>query len=174
MSSRHTGDEALTARTAAIAARHISGCAGFVDEDQAFRVQVGLARAPLIASLGDIRSILLSGSFRPFLKRQTEKFEPVPQATDADLDLVLGRKPRLQFLQRRIGMSGHPCTKRFIVPRKLRFASRTSHTRRPLTAASATPNDLGHIGNADQKQSSRGTNARSSIYRRNHSFTQIL
>jgi hypothetical protein len=37
--------------------------------------------------------------------------------------IVLGRKPRLQFLQRRIGMSGHPCTKRFIVARKLRFAA---------------------------------------------------
>ena len=67
MSPGHAGDQALPARTAAIAARHIGCRTGFIDEDQAFWVQVGLAHTPLIASLGDIRPILLGGALRLFL-----------------------------------------------------------------------------------------------------------
>ena len=63
MSPRHSGDEALTTRTTAIAARHVGCCTSFVNEDQAFRVQVGLARMPLLASLCDIWPILLGSPF---------------------------------------------------------------------------------------------------------------
>jgi hypothetical protein len=54
VSPRHAGHQALTARAAAIAARHVGRCAGLVDEDQAFRVQLALARTPLITRLGNI------------------------------------------------------------------------------------------------------------------------
>jgi hypothetical protein len=57
----------LPARTTAIAARHVGCRTGFIDEDQAVRIQVGLARTPLIACLGDIRPILLGGALRLFL-----------------------------------------------------------------------------------------------------------
>lgn len=40
----------------------------FVDKDQAFRVQVRLAGAPLSAGLGNIRPILLGGALRLFLR----------------------------------------------------------------------------------------------------------
>jgi hypothetical protein len=53
----------LTARTTTIAARRVGRRTRFVDEDQAFRVQVGLARMPPLASLGDIRPILLGSPF---------------------------------------------------------------------------------------------------------------
>jgi len=59
MSPGHAGEQTLPPRTAAIAARHVGCRTGFIDEHQAFRVQVGLARTPLITSLGDIRPILL-------------------------------------------------------------------------------------------------------------------
>src|SRR3972149_9482707 len=61
MAPRHTGDEALTAWAAAIAARHVGGRTRFVQQDQAFRAQVSLSGTPLLARLGDIRSILLGG-----------------------------------------------------------------------------------------------------------------
>ena len=35
---------------------------GFVDEDQALRVQFGLARMPISTSLGDVRPILFGGA----------------------------------------------------------------------------------------------------------------
>ena len=55
MSPRYAADQALAARAATIAARHVGCRTGFVDEDQTFRVQVRLARTPLIAGLGNIQ-----------------------------------------------------------------------------------------------------------------------
>jgi hypothetical protein len=81
---RHGRNEALTTRTAAIAARHIGRGARFVDEEKAFRVQVRLARAPLIACLGNVRSILLGGSLRLFLSgslRNLSLFQRHPMLT---------------------------------------------------------------------------------------------
>src|SRR6266568_2653253 len=64
---RHAGHQALTARAAAIAARHVGRCAGLVDENQALRVQLALARTPIITRLGHIWPVLLGSSLRLFL-----------------------------------------------------------------------------------------------------------
>jgi hypothetical protein len=58
MAPGHVGHEALTARATAITSRHIGRRAGFVDEDQAFRVQVDLAGKPRMTSRGDIWPLL--------------------------------------------------------------------------------------------------------------------
>jgi hypothetical protein len=58
MAPGHVGHEALAARATAITSRHIGRRTGFVDEDQAFRVQVGLAGMPRMASRGDIWPLL--------------------------------------------------------------------------------------------------------------------
>jgi hypothetical protein len=62
MTPRHAGDQALAARTSSVAPRHVGRSAGFIDEDQAFRVQFALAGMPLRAGRGDIRPILLGGA----------------------------------------------------------------------------------------------------------------
>lgn len=62
MPPRNAGDEALATRAAAITARHVGRRTRFVDENQPFRVQVGLACAPLLTCRGDIRPILLGGA----------------------------------------------------------------------------------------------------------------
>lgn len=62
MSPRHAANEALAARTAAVAARHVGRRTGFVDKDEAFRLQFGLVRTPPIAGLGDIRPILFGSA----------------------------------------------------------------------------------------------------------------
>ena len=62
MSPRHAANEALAARTAAVAARHVGRRTGFVDKDEAFRLQFGLVRTPPIAGLGDIRRILFGSA----------------------------------------------------------------------------------------------------------------
>ena len=58
MAPGHVGHEALAARATAITSHHIGRRTGFVDEDQAFRVQVGLAGMPRMASRGDIWPLL--------------------------------------------------------------------------------------------------------------------
>ena len=63
----HAGYQALAARAAAIAARHVGRCAGLVDENQAFRVQLALAGTPLVTRLGHIWPVLFRGSLRLFL-----------------------------------------------------------------------------------------------------------
>ena len=67
MAPWHAGDEALAPRAAAITTCHVGRRTRFVDEDQAFRVQLALAGTPFFAGCGDIRSILLGGSLRLFL-----------------------------------------------------------------------------------------------------------
>ncbi len=53
------GDEPLTARSPATKPSHVGTGAGFVDEDQAVKLQFGLARGPGGTRLRDVRPILL-------------------------------------------------------------------------------------------------------------------
>ena len=59
---RHRRDEALTARRASIDPRQIGLCSSFINEHKMFWVQIGLARTPFLAGLGDIRPVLLGGA----------------------------------------------------------------------------------------------------------------
>jgi hypothetical protein len=54
--------EALAAWGTAIEPRQIGLCSGFINEDKMFRVQIGLARTPLLAGFGDIGAVLFGGS----------------------------------------------------------------------------------------------------------------
>jgi hypothetical protein len=62
MSPRCRGEQAFPAPATAIAACHVGARTRFVDEDQAFRVQFGLARMPILTSRGDVRPILFGGA----------------------------------------------------------------------------------------------------------------
>jgi hypothetical protein len=72
-----------------------------------------------------------------FFERQPEKPQPVPQAADADLDLdlALSQQPRLQFLERRVGMLDDMRAKGFVMRRKLRLASHPQLSRMSLEGA---------------------------------------
>jgi hypothetical protein len=59
MTPRHFRHEALTARRSPVAARHICLCAGFIEEDEAFGVQLALSRKPGSALLGNVFAVLL-------------------------------------------------------------------------------------------------------------------
>ena len=59
MTVRNTSPQPQTARTPAIAARHVRGGPGLVDEDQAIGVESGLAADEHTSGLGDIRAVLL-------------------------------------------------------------------------------------------------------------------
>src|SRR5947209_18203792 len=96
MSPWHGRHEPLTARTAAIAARHVGRRTGFVDEDQTFRVQVRLAGTPLIASLGDIRPFLFGGSLRLFLSGSSRNLS------------LFHRQPMLTLISR--STASHTCS----------------------------------------------------------------
>jgi hypothetical protein len=67
MAPRHAGDKTLTARAAAITSCHVGRGTGFVDEDQACRVQFALAGMPLGTGRGDVRPVLLGGALCLFL-----------------------------------------------------------------------------------------------------------
>jgi hypothetical protein len=51
-----------------MAAGHIGGGPGFVDEDEALRVQIELAIEPVLALLQDVGAILLDGVASLFLR----------------------------------------------------------------------------------------------------------
>src|SRR3984893_9814591 len=55
MAVGHRREKALTTGRPAIEPDHICLCSRFIKEDKTFRVQIGLARAPLLAGFGDIR-----------------------------------------------------------------------------------------------------------------------
>ena len=63
---RDLGDKPLAARAAAMGPRHVGLGPGLVDEDQLVGRQLRLPCAQRLASLGDVRTILLGGVQRFF------------------------------------------------------------------------------------------------------------
>ena len=61
MSPRHTADKPVAAFHAPAQPRHIGGGAGFIDEDQPCRIEIGLRGDPGGACLGNVRPLLLAG-----------------------------------------------------------------------------------------------------------------
>ncbi len=70
----HAHDETLPAWAPTIAARHLGGGAGLVDEDQALRAQFALLLAPSLACCGDVGALLLSGVRCLFLRVSPRAF----------------------------------------------------------------------------------------------------
>ena len=68
MAVRHAGPEALTAGRSSVAPGHAGRGPGLVDEHQTFRVEIELALEPLFATLQDVRTVLLGGVGRLFLR----------------------------------------------------------------------------------------------------------
>src|SRR5664279_1184812 len=84
MAVRHAGDQAFATWAAAIAASHVGGRAGLVDEDQTGSVQCWLLIAPHPAGFGNIRSLLLRGMVGLFLSvssRRSSVFHKQPMLT---------------------------------------------------------------------------------------------
>ncbi len=59
VSERNADPQALTARSAAVTARHVGGGPGLVDEDQALGVEIELPFEPGLALLRDVGAALL-------------------------------------------------------------------------------------------------------------------
>jgi hypothetical protein len=65
---REAHPQALTLRTAAMAAGHVGGGPGLVDEHEALGFQIELAIEPVLALLQDIGAVLLDGMASLFLR----------------------------------------------------------------------------------------------------------
>ena len=61
VSPRHSADQASAAFGAPAQPRHVGGGAGFIEEDQPGRVEIGLRGNPGGARRGDVRPLLLAG-----------------------------------------------------------------------------------------------------------------
>ena len=68
MAMRHADPQPLAPAAAAMAARHIGRGPGFIDEDEAFGVEIGLAVEPGLPALQNIRTVLLAGVRGLFLR----------------------------------------------------------------------------------------------------------
>jgi hypothetical protein len=123
-------DEALASRTAAIAAYHVGGDPGLVDEDETSWVQSPLAVAPSRAGRRHVRPVLLGGTKRLFLSRRPRRSS------------VRHRQPRLtvtprsaasqsrQFRERRVGLCTQARQQRLLMAREL--AGRAAARQRAL------------------------------------------
>ncbi len=88
MALRYRDATALAARGAGVAAHHVGGCGGLVDEDQTLGIEVGLAFEPGQSRRLHVRPVLLGGVKRPFLR-------VIPwRAKNRDRPLVLVCTPR--------------------------------------------------------------------------------
>jgi len=63
-----TGDESLSARSAATQACHVRLGGRLVDEDEPVRLEAALLPPPVLAGLRDVGAVLLGGMERLFLK----------------------------------------------------------------------------------------------------------
>ena len=86
-------DQALAPRAAAVAARHVGGGAGLVEEDEARRVHVALPAAPAPALGGDVGPVLLGRPQRLFLCRRPSRRSVVVDRRRAQRDAALGAVP---------------------------------------------------------------------------------
>ena len=68
MAMRVSHPQALAFGATAVAAGHVGGGPGLVDENQAFRFQIELAIEPVVALLQDVGPILLDGMPSLFLR----------------------------------------------------------------------------------------------------------
>ena len=59
MTVRHAGPQALAAERSSVAAGHVRGGPGLVDEDEARGVEIELVVEPLLTSPQDVRPLLL-------------------------------------------------------------------------------------------------------------------
>mgnify|MGYP000877088408 CR=1 FL=1 len=80
---RHGRTQPLAAQTPPVAARHIGGGPGLIDEDQPRRIEIGLDIEPLLPSRQDVGAILLrrvSGLFFHVILWRAKKRQSVPIA----------------------------------------------------------------------------------------------
>jgi hypothetical protein len=72
----HAHTQALAFGAAAMAAGHVGGGPGFIDEHEALRVQIDLAIEPVVPLLQDVGAVLLdcmSSLFLRVMPRRTKK-----------------------------------------------------------------------------------------------------
>jgi len=68
MAMWHRRPAPLAPRRSAVGARHLGGCAAFVDEDEAFGIEVRLPLEPSEAPSGYVGALLLGRVRRLFLR----------------------------------------------------------------------------------------------------------
>ena len=68
MAMRHPDPEPLAPRASTMAARHVGGSPGLVDEHEALRLEIELPIKPVAAASQDVGAVLLRGMGRLFLR----------------------------------------------------------------------------------------------------------
>jgi hypothetical protein len=102
---RHAHAQAFALRAASSLARHVGGRPSLVDEDEPFRVEVGLAVEPVLAPLQDIGPVLLAGVRRLF-ERDPVLAEEAPEPGDAGRNVFL-RQRRPDLDEREVPVGRH-------------------------------------------------------------------
>jgi hypothetical protein len=109
-----------------------------------------------------------------FFEWQLEKLQPIPQTSDADLDLTLGQKPSLQLGKRDVWLGRNACSKRIVVDGELRFGAAAGRPCSDLAGRPPTDQGLVDVRHADPKDGCNRICPCPSINRRNHTRTQVL
>jgi hypothetical protein len=154
-------DEALASRTAAIAAYHVGGDPGLVDEDETSWVQSPLAVAPSRAGRRHVRPVLLGGTKRLFLSRRPRRSS------------VRHRQPRLTVTRARLPAN-------HAIPRASRRAphpgasATPAHGPRACGAGVRTAKSLVDVRNADPQQRGNLSHRHATIHRRQNPRAQVV
>ena len=148
--------------------------AGLVDENQAFWVQLALARTPLIPRLGHIWPILLGSSLRFFLSESLRKLSLFHRHPTLTLTFRSASSQACKFGERDVGLGRNAFTKGIIMRRQLRFGTAAGSACGYFAGYASPDQSLVNIGDADSKQRRGHIRASSRINCRNHTLTQVL
>jgi hypothetical protein len=98
MAVRNADAKPFASPRPSIGARHVGRSPGFVDENEALGIQIGLVFKPVRAPLQDVRAILRAG-VRSLFSSDAAAIEEALERADAEATALLG-EPGLTLLQR--------------------------------------------------------------------------
>ena len=129
--------------------------AGLVDENQAFWVQLALARTPLIPRLGHIWPILLGSSLRFFLSESLRKLSLFHRHPTLTLTFRSASSQACKFGERDVGLGRNAFTKGIIMRRQLRFGTAAGSACGYFAGYASPDQSLVNIGDADFETAAR-------------------
>ena len=173
MAVRDRAVQALAARAAAVAPRHVGGGPGLVDEDQPRRAQRGLPGPPVDPPLGDVGPVLLLRPARLFLRVSPSRASVLCIRPRLAVDLVGRQQPGPQLVQRHVRPQRHLGRDRRVMVRELERLPVALRPGLGLAGRGAPAQRLVDVGHADLEQLRCRLGRAAAVDRRQHPAAQI-
>jgi hypothetical protein len=173
MTVRDRAVQAFAAPAAAIAAGHVGGGTGLVDEDQTPGAHGVLLGAPVGPLLGDVRPVLLLCPPRLLLSVSPSRASVFVHQAETGRDLMRGGEPSPQLLERDVRPARHLGRNRGMMVLELERLAVALRPGLGLAGRRAPGQGLVDVGDADLEHLRHGLGRAATVDRCQHTAPQI-